>query len=82
MSRIVDLLKREPVRAYLYSVLCAAIGLLAAFGVVLTAGQVAAVIAFLAVVLHVGEKVRASVTSPATREAEEFFKGRESNVTY
>ena len=82
MGKIVDYLKREPVRVYIYTVLASAAGLVAAFGIVLTGAQVAALLGFAAVVLAVGGRVRAAVTSPATVEAGKFFAGRESNVTY
>lgn len=82
MGKIADYLKREPVRAYLYAVLVAGVAVLAAFGVALTGAQLAAIVGFAGVVLNVGERLRNTVTSPATIEAEAFFAGREDNVTH
>lgn len=63
MSKVVDYLESEPVRAYSYSVIVAVLGLLVGLGVV-TASLVPLIVTVAAVVLAVGgvEKARAAVT--------------------
>jgi len=63
MSKVVDYVESEPVRAYAYSVIVAVLALLVGVGVV-TAALVPLIVTLAAVVLAVGgvEKARGAVT--------------------
>ena len=63
MSKVLEIIGREPVRAYVYSALVALLPVLAAFGVDLSEGQTQAVLGLAyAVLIGAAELSRSKVT--------------------
>lgn len=78
-----NIVKDEPVLSTITTFVAAAIGLLVAFGVALTAAQIAAIGAFVVALYGVGVLVRNYVWTPksvANAEAEAFEDGFQASV--